>query len=131
MWQDVNQKDKIDAMLEMYVDKSYMAVKRKRDSSAPSAARNGYQIFCEDARPRVKKENPEKKMTQLSTLLGNEWKALTEEQKKPYQERAEADKLRYAEEMNAYDARIFQLESSSYAGSGSQNASQPASVVTA
>lgn len=125
----LGQSDKIEAMVEMYVDKSH-AVKRKKDASAPKQARNAYQFFCDEVRPRIQKENPDLKMPQQSTLMGVEWKKLEAEAKEAYQQKADADKLRYADEMNAYDQRIFQLESSAYVGSGSQNASQPSDAST-
>lgn len=124
----LGKQDMIDPMLEMYVDKTYLAMKRKKDANAPRVARNAYQVFCDSIRPRVQTENPSLKMPAHSTLMSLEWKALTDEQKGPFQAKAEEDKLRFAEEMNAYEASIFKLESASFKGNGAQNASAPSAA---
>lgn len=43
---------------------------------------------------RVKEANPGAGIGDIAKLLGAEWKALTAEQKAPYEERARADKVR-------------------------------------
>ena len=43
-------------------------------------------------------------MTELSKVVGAKWKELTEEDKAPYNAKAEADKARYAEAKAAYES---------------------------
>merc|ERR1712137_1500218 len=50
--------------------------RRKKDPSAPKGQKSAYIFFCNDVRPRLVEENKELKMTQLSKLMGKEWKAL-------------------------------------------------------
>ena len=48
---------------------------------------------CWPSLPQVKKENPEAKMGEMSKIIGEKWKGLTDEEKAPYQKKAEADKV--------------------------------------
>ena len=41
-----------------------------------------YIFFCDSIRARVREANKEKKMTELSGIMAQEWKALGEEDKK-------------------------------------------------
>ena len=67
-------------------------------------------IFCSERRPDivelVKAEEGEKFGPQLvMQRLGKMWNELTEEEKKPYEEKSEADKERYKKEMEEYKAK--------------------------
>jgi len=55
-------------------------------------------FFCEEKRADVKDKNPELKITQIAKLLAEQWKSLTDENKKVYIDRAEEDKARYMKE---------------------------------
>ena len=41
-----------------------------------------YLFFCDSIRARVREANKDKKMTELSGIMAQEWKALGEEEKK-------------------------------------------------
>lgn len=45
---------------------------------------NAFMVWARMQRPTFSKANPQANMTQISVLLGIEWKKLTEDQKKPY-----------------------------------------------
>jgi hypothetical protein len=45
---------------------------------------SGYMIFANDVRPTVTKENPDKKMTELSGIIGEKWKNLDQAGKDKY-----------------------------------------------
>jgi hypothetical protein len=51
---------------------------------------------------QIQKENPDAGFGALSTLLGEKWKGVSAEEKKPYEEKAAALKGVYTAEMEAY-----------------------------
>ena len=53
---------------------------------------------------QVKSENPGIAFTDVAKVLGDKWKAVSAEDKKPYEEQAAEDKKRYEEQMAAYKA---------------------------
>lgn len=46
---------------------------------------------------------------QVGKLLGERWKALSEAQRRPYEEKAQADKKRYEEEKASYNVSLHPL----------------------
>jgi hypothetical protein len=79
-----------------------MKPKKKRDPHAPKAASNAYMIFCKEMRPILKKENTELSFGKIGARLGEMWRNLSAEGKKPYEDRAAADRERYRKEMENY-----------------------------
>ena len=49
-------------------------------------------------------ENPDVKITEISKMLAVKWKVIGDEEKKPFNEKAAADKQRYEEEKAAYNS---------------------------
>jgi hypothetical protein len=58
---------------------------------------SAYLFFCEDKRKEILDKNPGIKPNKVMILFGEHWKQLSEEEKRPYIERALKDKLRYSE----------------------------------
>jgi len=75
--------------------------KKAKDPNTPKKAQSAYMIFCNENRPIVKEENPDAKFGEMGKLLGAKWKELSEEGKKPYNDKAELDKVRYEKEKAA------------------------------
>ncbi|KAE8668630.1 FACT complex subunit SSRP1 [Hibiscus syriacus] len=50
----------------------------------------------------LKKSNPGASFTEVSRILGEKWKKLSEEEKEPYEAKAKLDRKRYDVERNAY-----------------------------
>jgi hypothetical protein len=77
-------------------EKAKKSKKEKKVSSkrSPSA----YLLFCKDNRDKVKNANPEKKTTEITTILGKMWTDLSEKKKKPYVEKAEKLKEEFKKE---------------------------------
>ncbi|GAN07545.1 non-histone chromosomal protein 6 [Mucor ambiguus] len=73
----------------------------KKDPNAPKRGLSAYMFFSQDKRAQVKEENPEASFGTLGKLLGEKWKAMSDEEKKPYVDKAEADKKRYEDEKAA------------------------------
>jgi len=59
--------------------------------------------FSQDWRERMKQENPEASFGELGKLLGNKWKELDDDEKKPYMEQAARDKARAEQEKSEYE----------------------------
>mmetsp|Transcript_7849 Transcript_7849/g.14479 ORF Transcript_7849/g.14479 Transcript_7849/m.14479 type:complete len:386 (+) Transcript_7849:586-1743(+) len=78
--------------------------KKHKDPNAPKRARGSYVFFTLDARPKIVKETPEMKFTEMGHVMGERWRALTPEEKKKYEDLANNDKKRFNEEMAAYNA---------------------------
>jgi len=74
--------------------------KRAKDPSAPKRALSAFFFFCGDERPEVRAAHPEWSVAEVAKELGKRWEKVTNKSK--YEARAEADKARYAKEMEAY-----------------------------
>ena len=61
--------------------------------------RSAYIFYVNDNRPAKVQENPEASNTELVSLLAEDWKGLTDAQKRPYVKRAVKDRRRYEEEL--------------------------------
>ena len=61
--------------------------------------RSAYIFYVNDNRPAKVEENPDASNTELVSLLAEDWKGLTDAQKRPYVKRAVKDRRRYEEEL--------------------------------
>ena len=61
---------------------------KKGDSKVSKRSPTAYLLFCNEKREEVKSANKEKKMTEITTILGGMWTDLSEKKKKPYEEKA-------------------------------------------
>jgi hypothetical protein len=75
-----------------------------KDPNAPRRAISSYIIFCNQNRELLKNANPSLKTVELTKLLGQRWKALTPQEKAPYENAAAQDKLRFETESKNYVA---------------------------
>lgn len=87
--------------------------KSGKDPNKPKGKRNPYSLFLQQEREAMKKleadaielnaedENPSN-FLEFSKACAEKWKALREEEKQPYKEAAEKDKIRYQNEMANY-----------------------------
>jgi hypothetical protein len=78
--------------------------KKEKDANAPKRARGSFVFFTFEMRPQILKEYPGIKFTDMGTLMGERWRALTPDQKKRYEDMANEDKKRFTEEMQTYTA---------------------------
>lgn len=76
--------------------------RKKKDPDAPKRALSAYMFFANENRDIVRAENPGIAFGQVGKLLGEKWKALTGDEKIPYESKAEADKKRYEKEKSEY-----------------------------
>ena len=64
----------------------------------PKKPSTSYFMFMATARDKMKAANPEASTTQLSQLLGEQWRGLTPDAKAVFEKQASDDKLRYQKE---------------------------------
>ncbi|KAK0656018.1 high mobility group box domain-containing protein [Cercophora newfieldiana] len=76
----------------------------KKDPNAPKRGLSAYMFFANEQRDNVREENPGVSFGQVGKILGERWKALTDKQRTPYEAKAAADKKRYEDEKQAYNA---------------------------
>jgi structure-specific recognition protein 1 len=97
-WDEVALKDKPRYLIEKatYTGPWKVPWKRaKKDPSAPKRAPSAFLYFAQGRRTRIKKENPEMKNTEISRILGDMWKNLTHEERRPYHDMEKADREKY------------------------------------
>uniref|UniRef100_A0A914MFK3 HMG box domain-containing protein n=1 Tax=Meloidogyne incognita TaxID=6306 RepID=A0A914MFK3_MELIC len=64
---------------------SWLAIHPKLNAKS----KRGYILFSAEVRKRVLNENPEAKFGEVSEIIGNEWKRLSDEDKRDYESRAQ------------------------------------------
>ncbi|KAF8070915.1 TPS5 [Scenedesmus sp. PABB004] len=78
--------------------------RRKKDPNAPKKALSAFMYFSNATRDKVKADNPGIAFGQIGKVLGEQWKALSAEDKAPFEAQAAKDKERYAAAMAEYKA---------------------------
>ncbi|KAI9497311.1 high mobility group box domain-containing protein [Zychaea mexicana] len=73
----------------------------KKDKTGPKRGLSAYMFFSQEQRATVKEENPDASFGTIGKILGNKWSQMTDEQKAPYNAKAEADRKRYEAEKAA------------------------------
>ncbi|KAI7820507.1 high mobility group box domain-containing protein [Gamsiella multidivaricata] len=76
--------------------------KRTKDPDAPKHPIPGFLFFRSGERARIRQMNPNQPIPSVAAKM---WNEMTPEQREPWLQMAAQDKLRYAEEMQAYSAR--------------------------
>ena len=74
------------------------AKKNKKDKDAPKKAISAYFFYIKERRESITKEQPSLNNKEIVKKMSEEWNALSDEKKKPYVQKAEADKKRYENE---------------------------------
>lgn len=78
---------------------------KKKERVGPKRALSSYMYFCSDVRAKTAEENKEMGAKEIMTKLGEMWRALSDEDKKPYEAKALADKERYQTEMEDFQSK--------------------------
>lgn len=78
--------------------------KAKKDPNAPKRNTNSYMHFTKTARLQLLKDRPElaKQQKEITKILGEKWRGMADDDKKPFEEMAKQDKVRYEHAMAAY-----------------------------
>jgi len=66
--------------------------KKPKDKNAPKRPQSSYFVFSNERRTELKTAHPEKKVTEISKMIGAEWKKKNDGEKKPYEEKAKEKK---------------------------------------
>eukprot|EP00743_Colponemidia_sp_Colp-15_P001791 GILK01001955.1.p1 GENE.GILK01001955.1~~GILK01001955.1.p1 ORF type:complete len:177 (+),score=34.17 GILK01001955.1:82-612(+) len=77
----------------------------KKDPNMPKRAMSAYMYFAEEIRPEVKRTFPDLPVTEVMKEIARRWQALSEEDRKPYDMKADEDKKRYDREKADYATR--------------------------
>ena len=75
------------------------------DKKEPKKALSPFALYNQERIRSLKKEKPELNNKEIIKKMSEEWNALSDEKKKPYIAKAEADKKRYETEKKAYDEK--------------------------
>ena len=110
---ELNASEKIDDMIDRYLDNS-VKLKAKKDPNQPKRSKTSYMFFCEENRATVLKKNPTAKLGDVSKILGNQWKALSDKKKAKFVKMAEEDKVRYEGDMEKYQNTLHMAEMLAY-----------------
>lgn len=81
---------------------------KKKEKPLIKRPTTSYMYFCMDERVNIKNENPTMSAKEITSQLGKRWRILTEEQKKPYIERQNNDKLRYSTQKSELERNLPQ-----------------------
>jgi structure-specific recognition protein 1 len=76
--------------------------KKVRDPNKPKRSKNAFMFFSAAKRAEIKESNPDMKSTDISKQLGLLWKALSDDDKKPFELLAATEKEAYDKAMAAY-----------------------------
>ena len=79
--------------------------KKVRDPNKPKRSKNAFMLFSDLWRPEIKAAFPDMKSTDISKELGGLWKALSDEDKKPFELQAATEKEAYDKAMVAYTGK--------------------------
>lgn len=72
--------------------------RKKKDPNAPKKAQSAYLYYVNSKRAKAMKEHPDYTMPQITSLIAPGWKMLSDKERKPFNDMAVKDKLRYAAE---------------------------------
>lgn len=84
------------------IQKTEKKKRAKKDPNAPKKALNGFMFFAKDKRESIVQENPEAKPTEITKLMGEAWRGMSDAEKQPYLDMRDKDKIRYEKEMAKY-----------------------------
>jgi hypothetical protein len=69
----------------------------KGKDEPPKKPTNAYTLYANEKRPDLQKSHPDVDFGGISKLIGDQWNALSDELKKPYNDANEAQKKKYNE----------------------------------
>lgn len=79
-----------------------ISTRKKRDPNAPKPATSAYQFFFAAMQPVIKQEMPDIDPKEIFKVLGQRWKALDDNDRKSYIEKADLSKQEYQEKLKLF-----------------------------
>ena len=99
--------DQIDDMVKKFLCEP-VKMKALKDPNKPKRAKSAYLFYCDDHRQKIldtmRKKKKKVNIADVSKQLGAKWKGLSDAATAPYEAKAQADRERYQEEMEQYNA---------------------------
>lgn len=99
VWNEKAADDKARYLAEKAVYKGPWKVKKVKDSRRPKRAMSAFIHYSQEMRPKIKKENPELKTTEITKILGAKWRAASEEDKRSHVEYEKRERETYYKEL--------------------------------
>ena len=97
--------DKIAEFTDKFLGPS-QKLKQRRDPKKPTRPKSSYFYYCDVHRPKLMQDirdaGENVVISEISKKLGAAWKKLGDKDRKPFEEDANKDRARYADEMAAY-----------------------------
>ena len=81
---------------------------KKMPKDVPKKPITSYFYYTNEGRVILKKENPKLNTREIARLIGVEWRRMNNKEKKPFIDKAEADKKRYFKEFREYTIYNYQ-----------------------
>lgn len=78
--------------------------KKKIDPNKPKRPLTAFMRYSASRRSVIRNENNSLSMIDISKIIGEEWRALSDDKKRPYHDAAEVDHEKYKIAKSAYDA---------------------------
>ena len=104
---EIGKTDQIDDMVKKFLCEP-VKMKALKDPNKPKRAKSAYLFYCDDHRQKIldtmRKKKKKVNIADVSKQLGAKWKGLSDAAKAPYEAKAQADRERYQEEMEQYNA---------------------------
>jgi len=75
----------------------------------PKRAMSAYLFFATDVRPSIVSAKPGLKTTDVTKVVAEKWKAMSDADKVPYQKKADKDKKRYEKEMKDFKDKLAKM----------------------
>ncbi|KAI8985213.1 high mobility group box domain-containing protein [Pilobolus umbonatus] len=76
--------------------------RKKKDPNAPKGPGNVFFLYCRLERDKMKDEHPTENLGEVTRLLGQKWKSLTQEEKSKYYDMYKRELTEYEEAMKTY-----------------------------
>ena len=90
---------------------SKVKMKKLKDPNKPKRSKSCYLFFCDENRTNVinelKQKNNKFKIGEVQRILGNMWKNLSDEEKKPFIDKSLEEKEIYKQKMEEYTNEYF------------------------
>ena len=90
-----------------------MKLKFKKDPNKPKKPKSGFLFFCDEERggliAKDKKKGNKIVIGNIAKELGKMWKKLSDSQKKNYDEMKTTDQVRYNQELEDYNTKIYKV----------------------
>ena len=87
----VNDPAKFKEIEDKCTEADLMTDSKKFKANKAAGKINAFIMFCNEKRDQVKKANPEAKMGEITKILGDEWKKMSDDDKKPYKAKADTE----------------------------------------